>query len=352
MTYYSHTEQELERLGIQEGDLAIYTGTMNPRRTNTLSPNADRKNAYVYIRQDGQSQELDACFHRDGAGLDVLEVRTGGENYTFLRDQPSGYIRQVSGPERPITVANLGAIPLRVDTFLGKFTVHAGSALRLDESAPRREKKKVLLVVASDYIHPLKSAAMWDGVSWRRLNIREELADVYESKRVDVLDGSAIVQHLEANVQMEIFLMDSPEPDPDYEIYVTTQGWDEATLCFNQSDYRDGRVVQRKRTIAYGIVSAPGVYDLQKLKETQTQSAACQCIIELPKALDGFKPPLARQEETSFLDDRTVEFAPEKRRPMVSDKLRKFLESEDEADEQPLVSEKALTPESPEIFPE
>lgn len=321
MTYYSHTEKELARFGIQEGELAIYTGTRNPRTANTLSPGVNEKNAYVYLWQDGQPRELDTSSRHDRAGLDVFDLQTGGEEYIFLRDKPSGYIRQVSGPAKPVVVANIGAIPLRVDTCLGKFTVYAGTILRLDENAPQREKKKVLLTVSSLYDHPLLSAELWDGISWRRLNIREEPFSIGGRHRLAVLDGSAIVQYMEVSGKREILMMDSPEPDPDYEIYVTTQGWDEATLCFNRSDYRDGRVVQRKRTIAYGIVSAPGVYDLQKLKETQTQSAMHQCIIELPGMGE-----LPAEGETGLPPKR-------RRRPLISDKLRDFLGGENKSDE-------------------
>lgn len=348
MTYYSYTSKELSQLGLQENELAIYTGTTNPQSPDTLSPGVlNGKNAYVYIWQDGQPRELDACFHQDGAGLDVLEVHAGKEEYIFLRDMPSGFIQQLSGPPRPIAIANLGAIPLRVCTPLGKFTVHAGSALRLDESASQREKKNVLLAVSSRFDQPLKSAEIWDGTSWRRLNIRKEPFAAGRDRCFSVLDGSAIVQSLSVNGKREIFMMDSPEPDPDYEIYVATQGWDEATLCFNRSDYRDGRVVQRKRTIAYGILGVPFVYDLQKLKETQTQSVVCQCTVELPKVSDILEQP-ELTAETRLSDDEIMG----SQRPLISDKLRKFLESEDEADEQPLESEKALTPEPPENFPE
>ena len=129
MTYYAYTKKELPRYGIQEGELALYTGTVNSRQAGTLSPNANSQNVYVYLWRDGQPQELGGQFQSDGEGLDVLRVWTGAEEYTFLRDRPSGYLRQVSGPAKPIVVANLGAIPLRVDTLLekGRFVVYAGT---------------------------------------------------------------------------------------------------------------------------------------------------------------------------------------------------------------------------------
>lgn len=259
MTYNSYTEQELSQLGIQENELAIYTGTTNPRSSNTLSPNTNSKNAYVYIWQNGQPRELDACFRPDRAGLDVLEVQ--GE-YAFLRDKASGYIRQISGPPKPIAIVNIGSLPLRVDTLLGKFTVHAGTMLRLNESLPQREKKKVLLTVSSRFDQPLKSADVWDGTSWRRLNIREEPFAAGEGRCIFVLDGSAIVQSLKVNGKREIFIMDSPEPNPDYEIYIFAEAGDWVTLRFNRTDYRDGRVVQRSRTISHDRWGKAVIYDL------------------------------------------------------------------------------------------
>lgn len=348
MTYYSFSDRELSQLGLHENELAIYTGTINPQSSGTLSPGADSKNVYVYIWQDGQPRELDACFRLDRAGLDVLEVRAGEEEYSFLRDQPSGYIRQVSGPARPITIANLGAIPLRVDTLLGKFVVHAGSALRLDENAPRREKKKVMLTVSSGFDQPLKFAGVWDGTSWRRLNIREEPFAANEGHRFAVLDGSAIVQSLEVNRKREIFMMDSPEPIPDYEIYIFAEASDWVTLRFSRTDYRDGRAVRRSRTIPHDRWGKDVIYDLQKLRESLAQSLVGRCTADLLEVLEL----RGLTAETLLPDDQTRGFSQKRKRPLNSDKLREFLEIEDESDEQPLASEEALIPEPPESFPE
>lgn len=353
MTYWSYTERELSQLDLQENELAIYTGTINPRRSGTLSPGVKSKNAYVYIWQNGRPQELDACFRQAGVGLDVLDIQTGEEEYTFLRDELSGYIRQISGPAKPITVANLGAIPLRVDTFLGKFMVYAGVALRLDENAPQREKKKVLLTVSSQFSHPLKVAELWDDTSRQRLNIRREPFADGRGRCFAVLDGSAIVQYLEVNEKQDILVLDSPEPDPDYEMYVASQFGDRVTLRFNRSDYRDGQVVQRSRTIYDSGWGEPVIYDIQKLRESLTQDAVRQCTAEFPEAPDILELP-DLTAETRLPDDRIRESAQKRKRPLISDKLtlREILEIEDESGEQSLASEKALIPEPPENFPE
>lgn len=349
MTYNSYTKQELSQLGIQENELAIYTGTTNPRNFGTLSPGVNSKNVYAYIWKDGQPRELDVCFRHDSADLDVLEVQTGEEEYAFLRDKASGYIRQISGPPKPIAIVNIGALPLRVDTVLGKFTVHAGTMLRLNESIPQREKKKVLLTVNPRSGQFLTSAELWDGASWRRLNIRAD-SDVFGADRnLAVLDGNAIVQYLEVSRSRPILVMDSPEPDPDYELYITGEIGDRAALRFQRTDYQSGRVVQRVRILHFSRRGEPIVYDLQKLRESPAQIGVEQCTAELPGVPDIFElPELAA--ETPFPDDRTENFAPKGRHPLNSDKLREFLEGEVKLSGQPSASEKALIPESPENF--
>ncbi len=318
MTYFSYTEREMPQAGVQEGELAIYTGTVNPRQPNCLH-SGSHSNAYVFLWRDGQPQDLAAQFWRDSAGMDVLEVQAGEETYVFLRDRPSGYIRQTAGPAKPIAVANFGVIPLRVDTFLGKFTVYAGTMLRLDENAPQREKKQVLLTLSSRYKHPLERAELWEEGTWRRLNIRNE-PDAYNGEHGQtVLDGCAVVQHLIVNVDHSILMMDSPEPDPDYEIFVAAECGDRVTLRFNRTDYRDGRVAQRVRSPQCYNWDEPAVYSLQGLRESQTQGMAEQCAVRLP----------------GLPDERKEDASPEGKRrpltvPLASDKLRAFLEARDE----------------------
>ena len=320
MIYYSIMKKEISRLEVQEGELAIYTGTVDPRQANGFSLDSGKRNAYVFLWKDGQPQELYAEFHLDGDGLDVLDVSAGEEKYTFLRDHPSGYIRQIDGPVAPIVVANFGAIPLRVDTLLGKFTVQAGTMLRLDENAPQREKKKVLLTISSNPEQALKSAEVWDGNGWRRLNICNGESDAYAGRSFIVRDGSAIVQQVEqvsVNGKRKTLMMDVPEPVPDYEIYVTGQAGDWVTLCFNRTDYRDGQIIQRARTVSFTNWGERVIYDLQRLKESRTQDAANQCATALP----GLTP----EGETYS--------APKKRaRPLMSGKLKEFLDIEDEPD--------------------
>ena len=301
MTYYSNMDRELTQAGIQEGELALYTGTVNPRQAGTLSPDTNSKNTYTYHWRDGQSVELCACFWQDSAGLDVLEAQVGEDTYIFLRDEPSGYIRQVSGPAKPITVANLGLIPLRADTLLGRFTVYAGAILRLDASVPQREKKTVLLTVSSERSQPLASAELWDGSSWQRLNICEEPASVDGDRGLAVKDGSAIVQYVTVNRSGELLMADAPEPDPEFEIYITGQGADRTVLRFNRTDYQKGRVVQRVRTVSFHSWGAPVVYDLRKLRESCTAKEVRQCRAKLP-GLPAEREPLPALDGDGFPD--------------------------------------------------
>lgn len=74
MTYCAYQEKELSRCSIQEDELAIYAGTMNPQQACPLGPGIGSKNAYVYLWQNGQPLELSAQFRHDKEELDVLEV--------------------------------------------------------------------------------------------------------------------------------------------------------------------------------------------------------------------------------------------------------------------------------------
>ena len=357
MIYLSHTKRELMQSGIQEGELAIYTGTVSPRQADSLSPDTNPQNAYIYFWKNNQPQELDAEFQHDKAGIDVLEAQTETGEYTFLRDKPSGHIRQLSGPAKPIIAANLGAIPLRVDTFLGKFAVCAGTMLRLDEFAPQREKKKIRLTVTSRHGQPLESAELWDGVDWQRLNICEGPSSFDERLRLTIRDGSAIVQHMEVNSKREILMPDSPEPDPDYEIFVCGHVTDEVTLRFDRSDYRDGQVVRRARTIHFSCWGEPIVYDLQKLRESPSQRAVRQCITELP---GREAVPVLEERQDLLYSDKPREFLDGGDEPgrtaletgeIESESRRKALSVPEEL-AQSILRPPGSTPESPGDFPE
>ena len=94
MTYYSYTKRELSKLGLQENELTIYTGTVNPQQPNSLSPGSRSKNAYVYLWWHGEPLELNMCFRRDRASLDILEIRaiTGAVSYTHLTLPTTPYV--------------------------------------------------------------------------------------------------------------------------------------------------------------------------------------------------------------------------------------------------------------------
>lgn len=327
MSYFSEAKTELLRAGIREGELAIYTGTMSPLQTPSRSVNTDKQSAYVYFWQDGEPLDmgLSAQFQDDGAGLSVLEVQAGEEKYVFLRDEPSGYIRQVSGPAKPIVAANLGAVPLRVDTFLGKFAVRAGTMLRMDLSAPQRENRKVLITFLDANGTKLIYAELWEGGAWRRLDVCGQLAPDHDGfwtkRRAVVRDGPAIVQQVEIIKVIggdEFLMMDPPEPDPDYEIYLAHASKElhivKDTLRFLRTDAKDGRIVWRTRNIGWfcgkegGDSSADAdlpklaleghmsnkVYDLQKLRETPTQRAVARCAQDL----SDWRAALAAEGET------------------------------------------------------
>lgn len=315
MNYYSITAEELEKVGIREGEVALYTGIVNKRQPRSIGrdTDTDRRNAYVYVWEDGQPVDRDAQFRSVGPGPEVLDVQVGDEKYRFLRAGP--FIFQAAGPAAPIVVANFGAIPLLVNTLLGKFSIQAGTMLRLDENAPQREKKTVLLTLSCE--QPLKSAAIWDGDGWRQLNIRREPYTIGEGRGFIIFDGAAIVQQAAVNDKGEILLMDSPEPDPDYEIFVRVRAGDWVKLGFDRRTYKEGRIIRRTQVIRSTDWGEPVAYDLQKLKEARTAAEMELCRIKLSEL-----PGPAMAEEAH---------------PVDSDIPEKFPDMEDGPAEEPVV---------------
>ena len=352
MTYYSNEQEELARLGIREGELAIYTGKPNPLQAQGRSPDVPGKQGYIFYWQHGAPQERDVDFHQDQAEQNILEVQAGSERYVFLRDKSSGYLRQLSGPAKPVTVSNIGAFPLRVDSFLGKFTVPAGTMLRLDENVPQRKKHKVLLTFSSRDDRLLKAAALWDGTAWRKLNICEDSFSErgYEGRGLTVLDGSAVVQCLTVHRSREVTILDSPEPDPDYEIFANGEPMDEVTLRFCRTEYRDGRVVPRARKLSFSSWGRPVIWDLRKLRESRTCDEAAQCKARLP----GLSPRSSEEEEEE--GGLLTATGSQRRCPLNSAKLRAFLDgggAREEAGSQARQGHRAApVPEPPENFPE
>lgn len=283
MSYYTDTERELAQAGIQEGELAIYTGTVNPLQFDTLDISSRSFSAYVFFWKNGTAKQLRGPYFRpDINGLCTLEAALDGNRYAFLRDRKTGYIRQTAGPAKPVVLGNLGAIPLKADTLLGRFEVPAGTLLRLDENAPKRKRHKVLLRFAPSKKQPLQSAALWDGKNWRQLNICKESSasddDVDADVNVIVRDGHTVVQLLTVRSNM-IHMAASPEPNPDYEIYVAGDEVNTVTFEFDRREYRDGLPMPVRRTL--DLLADINIFDIVKVQQASASKELRQCAVEL-----------------------------------------------------------------------
>lgn len=312
MSYYTDTQRELAQAGIQEGELAIYTGTVNPLHLETLDIYFICANAFVFCWKDGTAEQLHGPhFDPDTNGLCALEAEIGEDRYTFLRNRKTGYIRQTAGPAKPVVLGNLGAIPLRVDTLLGKFEVPAGTILRLDENAPKRKSHKVLLRFAPSKKQPLNSAALWDGKNWRQLNICKESSASDDDFNVIVRDGYTVVQFLTIRDHI-IHMAVSPEPNPDYEIYVTGDEVNTVTFEFDRREYRDGLPMPTRRTL--NLLADIEIFDIVKVQQASTPKELRKCVLELAD-LTAESPSTKRMSENNLESDTDLDRFPDETVP-------------------------------------
>ncbi|MDE6591303.1 MAG: hypothetical protein K2K53_13390, partial [Oscillospiraceae bacterium] len=164
-------------------------------------------NACIYGWEGNRAEEIDSEFVKWSSGSYLLDVTAGPDHYMFLRNKAGALLRQVSGPEKPVVIGNVGAEPMRVDTRMGKFEIPAGTLARLDRDAPfQREPKKVLLTQGQHggkYL--LESALLLDGGRWKPLNI------CICASSIQVKDGPFVVQTLRWRDNRDYYLEDPPE---------------------------------------------------------------------------------------------------------------------------------------------
>lgn len=279
MSYYAFTDREVPAAGVLEGEIVIYTSNMPIRQKVICADHRNNPECYVYIWKDGKSEELIPTIRYSRHGPAILSV-SDIDTYTFLWDRP--YIRQLSGPAKPITVANLGSAPVRVDTLLGEFSVEPGAMLRLGRDTPRKEKVRVQLDFSTHGGGSLQSA--WTmGNDPRQLRIQEEPAEGDEDRLITVRDDDgSIVQCVAVNKDGEFLMLDPPEPEPKYEIYIAGPRCHKIALRFLRTDYANNRVVQRVRSLSF----MPGLVDLQKLRESRAQAEVKNCTVNLSQESD------------------------------------------------------------------
>lgn len=272
-SYYLYYEEELIRIGMQPGEIAIYTGAVLDGLYGGPSAYSNPSSTYVYWLENGDIQELDSQFQDN-----VLEVSIHEEHYVFLRSGSKNFIRQISGPAKPVIMGNIGAEAIRVDTPLGKFLVPAGTVLRLDRDAPlQREKKKVLLTFSDEAGREnyLKSALILEGERWRPLNA------CASGDLVKIKDGAFTVQTLTVNSHgrfgIDVTLNDPPDC-PDYELYLrSTSAW--LKVCFAGVGMKDEGLTRVHHTFS---MKRNEIYDFQRLRQTPATELMGQCTARLP----------------------------------------------------------------------
>lgn len=231
----------------------------------------------------GSAEELGIDSTADDDGSLVMGITSGTERYVFLLNKARTFLRQTSGPEKPVVVANIGADVIRVDTFLGKYSVPAGTVLRLNESAPQREKKKVLLTFADigrlRTGSLLESATLLDGGLWR------PLITYADGGHIQIRDGSFVVQTLsysEFGYKSTVTLKDPPV-DPDYEIYFRCPTDWGPEVRFAGIGMKDEGLTRKHHSF---IPKRGVIYEFQKLCNISAPAMTEQCTAQLPE-LDG-----------------------------------------------------------------
>lgn len=286
-SYYANFTKELAAVGIKPDELALYTGSVRSGLRGGPSE-SDSRNAYTYWWQENGFQELNACFL-----YNELETSIKGEQYIFLRNEAGNFIRQVSGPAKPVVIGNIGAEAVRVDTLLGKFLVPAGTVLRLDRDAPlQREKKKVLLTFfdKAGCENHLESALVLEGGHWKPLNI---CADRNGAK---VRDGSFTVQTLTLRSRGDNDVkLEDPPVESDYEVYFRSMTtWFE--VRFAGVGMKDEGLARKHHTFT---LKQNKIYDFQRLRQAPSTKLMRQCTARLPglEEVDG-RPGDGQGEET------------------------------------------------------
>lgn len=163
-TYYTerYTGRGLSSGIMKPGELAVCTGTVNNwwetetrRRAVSRGPGS---RFYVFgMNADGAVEELAEDFRYDalddscGGNSIAIREMSGMEDtfrlsvkfeealYRFELRRSEGLLTQTAGPEKPVILMNGGMTPLRADTRMGRYLVHAGTVRRLDEHGPFRE---------------------------------------------------------------------------------------------------------------------------------------------------------------------------------------------------------------------
>ena len=307
MSSYYHYEEELIGVGMQLGEIALYAGTILRDGLRDGPSPCGPRNVFVFSREEEGILDLDLQFWDN-----TLKVSVHEDYYVFLRNEQGDFIQQISGPAKPVIVANIGAKAIRVNTLLGKYLIPAGAMFRLDRDTPlQRERKKVLLTFSdeAEQTQFLQSALMLDGGRWKPLNICADM------DKVKVRDGSFTVQTLTLRSRGDNDVkLEDPPVESDYEVYFRSMtDWFE--VRFAGVGMKDEGLGRKHHTFS---PIQNKIYDFQRLRQAPATKLMHQCTARLPglEELDG-----------RFEDGR------KEKAPAKSSALRKFLDyAPDDAD--------------------
>lgn len=301
ITYHAYTARELPKAGIEDGEIAIYTGTIRGGLCGGPTTSDCARAVYVYRWVDGcGAGDVATDSTGDGDGPHVLDFTAGTDHYVFARNGARTFLRQLSGPAKPVVVGNIGADPIRVDTKMGKFMVPAGTVLRLDRNTPfQRERKKVLLTFGGrgDRENLVESALVLEDGRWRPLNI------CASDGIIQIKDGPFVVQTLACARCPSTVTLKDPPSDPDYEIYFrrTAHLWPK--VRFAGLGMKDEGLTRKHHDFH---PNGDVIYDFQKLRQAYTEAQMRQCTAQLPGLEGQNAPPEQNVPWPEPLEDKTV----------------------------------------------
>ena len=219
--YYVDNTKDLKKLNLQSGEFILYLSISRSDRATpwVVIDRSEGKCAHAFYWRGEDYKDAKISIHHYFQAT-YFHIAYRKSAYVFCLENGNNLLRQISGPDRPFALCNLGGGPLRVDTISGKkFLVPAGELLRLGKQKREEKRKKqiVLLALRNDKKFHLCAAHILEDGNWRRLN---QVLD-FLSTPIRVKDDNGLICRLEQTSHGEAILYPSAEPNSDYDIYLT-----------------------------------------------------------------------------------------------------------------------------------
>ena len=274
--YYVDNTKDLKKLNLQSGEFILYLSiSMSDRATPWMAinhPTGECAHAFYWSGDHPEDAKISIHHYFQATYFHIAYRKSA---YVFCLENGNNLLRQISGPDRPFALCNLGGGPLRVDTISGKkFLVPAGELLRLGKQKweEKRKKQIVLLTLRNDKKFHLCAAHILEDGNWRRLN---QVVDKFPPASIRVKDDNGLICRLEQTSHGEAILYPSAEPNSDYDIYLTIA--DAECVQAPSIGRRD------KRDLAYLPTLSPhNVYSVTLLESRLPEDC---CKVLLPYAL-------------------------------------------------------------------